>query len=112
MNLTQIKQAIEANGGATLASDLSAATINSGFMVSLQGHEIKTSVNLLTVEMLEDYKDIARNNNAFIGLWMDGSDLYVDISINVHEEAEALRLARDNKQLAIYNISKGESVYL
>lgn len=112
MNLTQIKHAVKMNGGATLTSELDGATLNGGYMVSLHGHELKTSIDLLTFEMLEDYKQIAECNNAYIGFWMDGADLYVDVSINVHEEAEALKIAQDNKQLAIYNISKGESVYL
>lgn len=112
MNLKQVKQAVEKNRGATLTSDLDKAVINNGYMVSLQGHEFKTSLELLTSNLLKTYQQTAENNNAYIGFWLDNQELYVDISINIHDYMQAVQIARDNEQLAIYNCRTGESIYL
>lgn len=112
MNLRKVKRIVESNGGATLTSSLDNATINDGYMVSLQGNEFKTSLELLTSNLLETYQQTAENNNAYIGFWLDNQELYVDISINIHDYMQAVQIARDNEQLAIYNCRTGESIYL
>lgn len=112
MNLQQVKKAVQTNNGATLTSDLDTATIDNGYMVSLQGYEIKTSIDLLTSEMLKEYQSIAKQCNAFIGLWMDANELYLDISVNIQDEKQALKVARDNNQLAIYHMDKGATIYV
>ena len=112
MDLKQLKQAVKTNGGATLTSDLDNAAIDSGYMVSLAGHEFKTNIDLLTIELLKDYQRIAEQYNAYVGLWLDGDDLYLDISTNIQDQQQAIKMARDNNQLAIYDIDGGVSVYV
>ena len=112
MNKQELLQAITANGGATLTSDLKEATLKSGYMVSLEDHELKTSIELLDSSLLKEYQTIAKGNNAYIGFWLDNDDLYVDISINIDNINEAIKTAKANKQLAIYNCSKGETIYV
>lgn len=112
MNLKQLKEIVSANNGATLTSNLETATIDSGYMVSLAGYEIKTSITLLTSEMLKEYQSIAQQQNAYIGLWLDNDELYLDISVNIKDEQQALRMARDNNQLAMYHIEKGVTIYV
>ena len=55
---------------------------------------------------------IAMENNAYIGFWLDNNDLYVDVSINIDNLSEAIKIAQENKQLAIYNCRKGETIYV
>ena len=112
MDLKQIKQAIKDNGGATLTSDLNEATLKNGYMVSLKDHELKISIEALSNELLKDYQQIAKHHGAYVGLWLDNNDLYLDISINIKDHQQALKLAHDNKQLAIYHIEKGVTVYV
>ena len=112
MDLKQLKQAVETNGGATLTSDLDPAIVDGGYMVSLAGHEIKTSMNLLTSDLLKEYQRIAEQCNAYVGLWLDGRDLYLDISVNIQDQQQAIKMARDNKQLAIYQVRTGASLYV
>jgi hypothetical protein len=66
----------------------------------------------LSSELLEEYQQIAMENNAYIGFWLDNNDLYVDLSINIDNLNEAIEIAQKNKQLAIYNCMKGESIYV
>lgn len=112
MNLQQIKNIVQNNNGATLTSDLDNATIDNGYMVSLAGYEIKTTIELLSSEMLKEYQSIAKQHNAFVGLWLDNNELYLDISVNIKDKQQALKMARDNKQLAIYHMDKGATVYV
>ena len=87
-----------------------------GYMVSIPGAEEIRNIASFNYKDVKSY--IARhaeqlaNPGAYLGAWMDGSEVYLDISINVQSLFTALQLARDNKQLAIYDISSGESIYL
>lgn len=112
MNKQELVKAINDNGGATLTSDFKSAAFNGGYMVSLENYEFKTSIELLSSELLEEYRMIAMKNNAYIGFWLDNNDLYVDLSINIDDLNEAIKIAQENKQLAIYNCMKGESIYV
>ena len=94
-----------------LTSDFKSAAFNSGYMVSLQDYEFQTSIELLSSELLEEYRMIAMENNAYIGFWLDNNDLYVDLSINIDNLNEAIKIAQENKQLAIYNCRK-EKAYM
>ena len=112
MNKQELIKAIQDNGGATLTSDFKSAAFNSGYMVSLENYEFKTSIEHLSSELLEEYQTIANDNQAYIGFWLDNDDLYVDISINIDNLNDAIKIAQENKQLAIYNCEKGESIYV
>lgn len=112
MNLKQVKSVVNTYNGATLTSSLDNATMNSGYMVSLKGYELKTSIKELTSEILKRYKKLAKLNTAYIGLWLDNNVLYIDISINVKDKNQAVEIARKNNQLAIYDCKNSESVYV
>ncbi len=55
---------------------------------------------------LEAYPD------AFIGTWVDSGKSYLDISRHISDRAEALALAAKHQQKVIFDLGKGESVYL
>lgn len=50
--------------------------------------------------------------SAFVGFWIDDGKIYLDISVNVGDKKEALRIAKENKQLAIYDCSDMETIRL
>lgn len=114
MRLEDIKRIIE-NGGATLNKELKKASLTSGFMVSLEGTEsqVKGDDYQAIRKAIEEKQEITKNNdNLFIGLWLDNGIMYVDVSININDKAEALEFAKRNKQLAIYDLVNNDSIYL
>ena len=67
----------------------------------------------------EDILGYATNNgetlsqpNVYLGGWLDEGIGYLDISTNVRNLQEAIELAMASDQLAIWDIVKGESIYL
>lgn len=114
MELEELKRIIE-NGGATLTSELKQAELVNGFMVSLEGTETQTKgddYNAIKKAIEEKQTIINNNDNLFIGLWLDGGIIYVDISINIIDKVEALEFGKYNKQLAIYDLENNDSIYL
>ena len=114
MKLEEIERIIE-NGGATLTSELKQAELKRGFMVSLEGAESQVKGNdyQAIIKAIEEKQELIKDsNNLFIGLWLDGGIMYIDISINIEDRAEALEFAKKNKQLAIYDLTNNDSIYL
>jgi hypothetical protein len=114
MKIEEIKRIIE-NGGATLTSELKQAKLVNGYMVSLEGAEsqVKGEDYQAIIKAIEEKQEIIKdNNNLFIGLWLDGGIMYVDISINIIDKVEALEFGKYNKQLAIYDLANNDSIYL
>lgn len=114
MKLEDIKRIIE-NKGETLTKELKKADINGGFMVSLEGTETQTQgddYQAIKKAIEEKQAIIKDNNNMYIGLWLDSNIMYIDISININDKVEALEFAKYNKQLAIYDLTNNDSIYL
>lgn len=111
------------NGGSSM-SLIDGHSPKDGFMVSTLGNEwrVKSPVRPIKLEwylsQIADLASLRRCNaihTAYLGTWFDaGSELpnVIDISINVPTLGEAMDLAKRNKQIAIYDVVKGESVYL
>ena len=113
MTLRQLKNYVKHNDGATIdASTGDIALLNAGYMVSLAGYETKTTLRRLSYRLVRYYLKEAKKRGAFLGLWLDGGALYVDISVNIALLGEAVIKARDNKQLAIYDVKNAVSIYL
>ena len=89
---------------------------SSGYMVSLQGCEEVYYTEEVTNDTIPGY--ITRHvkqlliPGSYLGGWLDGCKVYLDVSINVDDLRAALDLARENSQLAIYDIGRDESIYL
>ncbi len=63
---------------------------------------------------LKDYirahrADIKKEGN-FLGGWIDKGKLYVDISKVVKDKDDAINLAREAKQLAVFDLGKGQTI--
>ena len=111
--LKAIKSHILKTGGATLSPrGLYITLMTRGYMVSVKGYELKTSIEKLDKRTLERYQKIAHSKGAYVGLWLDKGVLYVDISKNIMQLNTALSMAKVNEQLAIYDNAKGDSIYL
>lgn len=110
--MVDIKKIIK-KGGETFTSELKVANIKNGYMVSILGYEKKfdckdaKNINDYVVNLQSKIKD---KKGYFIGLWVYKREVYVDISINILDKAEALEIGKKNKQLAIYEVLTGASV--
>lgn len=114
MKLEDIKKIIE-NGGETLTRELEKAELKRGFMVSLEGTETQVQGNdyRAIMKAIKDKQTIIKDReNLYIGLWLDGGIMYIDISINIEDKTEALEFGKYNKQLAIYDLVNNDNIYL
>lgn len=87
-----------------------------GYMVSIKDL-YKINLDLIDQDEINFASDIASEIGGYIGGWLDTADtnvnnFYMDISINVQDREKAIEIARENGQLAIYDIEKNESIYL
>lgn len=116
--LKDIKEYIKENKGITLdINTMKNTTKKSGFSVSLAGYETKEKSLNKTMEIVKEYIKVVKKINKkslFVGVWYDEktSYYYIDISIIVNKKREAERIAKENKQLAIYDLKENKSIYL
>ena len=110
--LNAIKTTLFYRGGLTLNCDLSGATFNGGYVVSLNGFEYVTKVSKLNKRLLNLYSNIAQRLGGFVGLWIDNNKLYLDISIHIKDKQQALYKGLKEKQKAIYSVSDNETIYI
>ena len=103
------------NKGATLDSNYNNFNSDRGFMVSIKGQEVKTDKNNIKEikkEIEKKREFIQDKEGLYIGLWLDGDIIYVDVSIHIIDYLEALEVARNNDQLAIFDLKNKDSIYL
>ena len=114
MENKKIMEIIE-NKGATLDYNLNNFNSDKGFMVSIQGQEVKTDKNNIEEikkEIEKKREFIGNKKGLFIGLWLDNDIMFIDVSIHIIDYLEALEVARNNDQLAIFDLKKKDSIYL
>ncbi|MEU3599653.1 hypothetical protein ABZ714_13145 [Streptomyces sp. NPDC006798] len=87
-----------------------------GFMVATPGYEkvIKgwdgstaTIASFVTEHILE----VSTSNTLWFGSWMEGGDLYLDISENIADMREALNAGRCRGEISIWDCELGKVVY-
>lgn len=116
--LQNIKEYIKKNKGITLdINTMKNTSIKNGYSVSLSGYETKEKSIDKTMEVLKDYIKTVKNlnkNNIFVGVWYDEKTqyYYIDLSMIINKRREAETTAKNNKQLAIYDIKNNKSIYL
>jgi len=94
----------------------------SGYMVSIQGCETIVPLNELTGEVLANItlnyvakireEQKVYSGKLYFGAWVEGSDVYFDISENVANIKDAFKLGLERNQLAIFDVAKSAVVYL
>ena len=87
---------------------------DSGFMVSIAGCErVYDLVDVdaaALVNYIDEFKPVLERPGLFLGAWVNGCLVYLDVSINVENRDKALEIGRDNNQLAIYDLAANESI--
>ena len=103
------------NEGATLDKDYNDFISDKGFMVSIKGQEVKVDKNDIQgiKKEIEKKRDFIQDKKGlYIGLWLEDDIMFVDVSIHIIDYLEALEIARNNDQLAIFDLKKKDSIYL
>lgn len=110
--INQIFKSTIKNGGASY--NLNGHSPSKGFMVATFGAEKKILLKDFNKKILKSYIKTHKKDlkGAFIGTWIDSNIVYLDISKKEKSKNKALEIARKNKQLAIFNLSNFESIYL
>ena len=120
MKLNRLVHIIKKTGGLTLNADLSEFKAESGFGVSLMGHEKQVSLSDTkaiqeTVKELQNIVQSMSKNTALnvkIGFWLNKNTLFLDVSQIVPDIDTALYLAKAREQIAFYDFNKRESIYV
>lgn len=100
-------------GGATLNKYGKDFVSDNGFMVSVFGAEFKTTDEEKAKSKIEEYLEkIQTQEGLFVGVWVDEGEVYIDLSIHILNYNEALEVARNNKQKAIFDLKNKTSIYL
>ena len=102
-------------GGATLNKNGEDFVSNKGFMVSIKGQEVKVDKNDIQgikKEIEKKREFIKDKKGLYIGLWLDSDIMFIDVSIHILDYNEALEVARDNDQKAIFDLKNKTSIYL
>ena len=103
------------NEGATLDKNYNNFNSDNGFMVSIKGQEVKVNKNDIQgiKKEIEKKRELIQDKEGlYIGLWLENDIMFVDVSIHIIDYMEALEIARDNDQLAIYDLKNNDSIYL
>ena len=119
--------AFNKNGGSFNLND---GTINpkKGYMVATIGNELKVhinprlktehKVNELTKKIFNyigDKFDVWYNSeNAYLGLWYNSENAlwYIDISENIADLSEAIKLGKERKQISIWDCENDNEIKL
>lgn len=104
-------------GGCTI--NLKGHKPNKGFCLSIfPEKEWRCKFNEFGAEVVRHYiqsnKDLLSMGNIYLGTWFNKEDglVYIDCSVVTEDQKEAIELCQDNKQLAYYDIAKGEEAYI
>jgi len=88
-----------------------AVRFTKGYQVSKTGIEFKDLDKAL--EKLERLNEELQDNDSwFIGLWHDGSTLYIEPSYHILDRDEALKVGAYHKQLSIYDWVNDDLIWL
>jgi hypothetical protein len=119
---TLLKHTLGNNGASVRLIDNTVLGYNldlkSGYMVSIKDLltlPFKTDEGLLLDfhdNLVKGLINIECDDNTFLGAWLDEGLLYIDLSMHIENKDEALKLAKDNHQKAIWDVKNNKSIYL
>lgn len=101
------------NKGLTINRHMEELSYKNGYMVSIYGYEkqLKNFSFEEVKKVVSEYQKIVKGA-LYIGFWIDNNTIYVDISKYVFHKSQALKLGKQNKQIAIYDLEKKESIVI
>lgn len=113
-NLKQFVKATIENGGASFNLVTGELNPTTGYMVAIQGHEkivpnvtSEKQLQYIVADFIREHAIILAscisNEGNFIGTWLHENKLYLDVSCNIADKADATKAAKSGNQLAIWD---------
>lgn len=96
MNKEKTIESIIKNNGGNL-KNWNPVNYSSGYMVAIKKGAI---IEVNDIKAIIEFVDSV---NGSCGLWVNAGYMYIDISINIESKEEALKLASELKELAIFD---------
>lgn len=92
--------------------------VTNGWAVSLKGHEYKylnpvyaiDNVGVVSKYLHDKAKVLVNTEGSCIGGWAHEGYVYLDVSVVVKDKEAAIKLGKENEQLAIYDLNKKEEI--
>lgn len=108
------------NGGCSFNSNLEILEDLKGYTISIQKYEYKiaiknitkNNINEIEKNIIEKINIIKNRKNYILGTWIDAGILYIDINKIELNYTRAVEFGKSQKQLAIFDNVKKESIYL
>lgn len=112
MNILKL---LKENNGLTLDLNGQPLKANKGYLVSIKDYESIINQNLINENILNSIIQkmiIESPNNAYIGMWANQAKLYLDYSVLIQDKKKALKFAKQNEQLAIYDLENKKEIFI
>jgi hypothetical protein len=108
-----LRETILSNGGATIKSrTMAAVSPKRGYAV---GATKETAIRLPITASDKSLAEALfliwyRFGTRHLGAWVEGDTIHLDPTTIVRNKRDALNLGRENRQIAIYDLRKGETI--
>lgn len=111
---------LENEGGSFRAIDGEPLSFTRGYAVADASASVvldlsetySTDVVASIMAFVSAHKEQLNSSSKFLGTWVDGSDLYIEVSELFFSRGEAMRVAQARRQAAIYDFANKEAVGL
>lgn len=113
INENFLKNELTKKGGLTLNKNLEVLTKKDGFIAFYQNSEKTFALNELAQlknEILKRAKNLKKDE--YINISLTNDSIYINTSIILDNKIECLEFAKDNKQIAIFDLKENKSLYL
>ena len=110
----RLTDGVRSNGGATVDVNGSAGP-TSGFMVGVPGYGTTLPLASFTLDDVAEWvtntrRRIAAADATYLGAWVDGETVYLDVSQRFNDRGVALITASQREELAIWDIAAGAEI--
>ena len=117
MNFRKLLDYVKENGGVSYSTVYGNLSGKKGYAVSIyKEREVVIPYPELTETEVRNYyfenAELLAQPEHFLGIWVENDTAYLDVSVMVRLKAEALELAKEKNQLAIFDLRKLETVYV
>lgn len=107
------------NNGITLNVNLERINAKNGFMISITNFEIVLPCDKFNEEITKQFItdmikqiNILGSKNHYIGIFINDNKIYFDISIRILEFENALKIGKENDQIAIWDNARMQEIIL
>lgn len=104
-------------GGFTI-KDTTGMRPHKGYMVAIEGAEVKIPIRELTAEKIRQYRkrfaDLLDDPGNYFGAWVNTEDgnVYLDISRRFLDKDKAIEFGKESNQLAIFHLDTFDTITL